>query len=107
MFSLLTFKQENVGQKEEDRYEMGKKTFEKTVPGFIMRAEDCYGQNNIPATNYLFKVNDGNTRKSCEICSKLTTKTPEERQWRHSGVFIVNFEHISHLFLVLLLTLNR
>ena len=80
MFSLLTFKQENVGQKEEDRYEMGKKTFEKTVPGFIMRAEDCYGQNNIPATNYLFKVNDGNTRKSCEICSELTTKTPEERQ---------------------------
>ena len=29
------------------------------------------------------------------------------RQWRRSGVFIVNFEHISHLVLVfLLLTLN-
>ena len=28
--------------------------------------------------------------------------------WRHSGVFIVNFEHISHLFLgFLLLTLNK
>ena len=28
-------------------------------------------------------------------------------QWRRSGVFIVNFEHISHLVLVfLLLTLN-
>ena len=28
-------------------------------------------------------------------------------QWRHSGVFIANFEHISHLVLVLLsLTLN-
>ena len=27
--------------------------------------------------------------------------------WRHSDVFIANFEHISHLFLVfLLLTLN-
>ena len=27
---------------------------------------------------------------------------------RHSGIFIVNFEHISHLFLVfLLLTLNK
>ena len=25
------------------------------------------------------------------------------RQWRRSGVFIVNFEHISHLVLVLLL----
>ena len=34
-------------------------------------------------------------------------KTPERRQWRHSGVFIVNFEHILHLVLVfLLLTLN-
>ena len=29
------------------------------------------------------------------------------RQWRRSGVFIVNFEHISHLVLVfLLLTLK-
>ena len=28
----------------------------------------------------------------CEICSKLTTiKTPERRQWRCSGVFIVMF----------------
>ena len=31
----------------------------------------------------------------------------DECQWRRSGVFIVNFEHISHLALVfLLLTLN-
>ena len=30
-----------------------------------------------------------------------------KRHWRRSGVFIVNFEHISHLVLVfLLLTLN-
>ena len=35
-------------------------------------------------------------------------KTPEPRQWRRSGVFIVKFEHISHLALVfLLLTLRR
>ena len=39
---------------------------------------------------------------------KLTIKTPERRHWRHSGVFIVNFEHISHLVLVfLLLTLSK
>ena len=25
--------------------------------------------------------------------SKLTIKTPERRQWRRSGVFIVRFEH--------------
>ena len=54
------------------------------------------------------KLNNKNTRKRCEICSKLTVKTPERRQWCRSGFFIVNFEYISHLGLVfLLLTLNR
>ena len=38
----------------------------------------------------------------------LTMKAPEWRQRHYSGVFIVNFEYISHLFLVfLLLTLNK
>ena len=61
-----------------------------------------------PAGIYLLKVNNRNTRTRCEICSKLTINTPERRQWRRSGVFIVNFEHISHLALVfLLLTLNK
>ena len=27
-------------------------------------------------------------------------QTPEQRQWRRSGVFIVNFEHILHLLLL-------
>ena len=41
------------------------------------------------------------------MCSKLTIKAPERRLWRRSGVFIVNFQHISHLDLVfLLLTLS-
>ena len=34
-----------------------------------------------PANIYLFKGNNKNTRKSCEICSKLT-KTPERRHCR-------------------------
>ena len=38
--------------------------------------------------------------KRCEIFSKLTIKTPERRR---SGIFIVNFETISYLFLVFLL----
>ena len=60
------------------------------------------------AANYIFKVNNRNTRARCEICSKLTIKTPEPRQWRGSSVLIVNFEHISHLVQVLLLlTLSR
>ena len=53
-----------------------------------------------PAGNYMLKVNIGNARTRCEICSKLTTKITERRQWRRSGVFIVNFEHILQIFLV-------
>ena len=61
----------------------------------------------VPAGIYLLKVNNRNTRTRCEICSKLTMKTPERLQWRCSGRRIVNFEHVSHLVLVLLLlTLN-
>ena len=30
-----------------------------------------------PANIYVLKVNNRNTRKRCEICSKLTIKTPE------------------------------
>ena len=46
----------------------------------------------------------------CEICLKLTKKTPEPRHGRLDviGLFIVYFEHISHLFSVfLLLSLNK
>ena len=30
-----------------------------------------------PVGNYMFKVNNRNTRTRCEICSKLTIKSPE------------------------------
>ena len=39
-----------------------------------------------PAFNVI-KVDNGNNRKRCEIYN-----------WCHSGVFIVNFERISHCF---------
>ena len=58
-----------------------------------------------PVSIYMFKVNNKNTRTRCEICLKLTIKTPQRRHWRDYGVFIVNFEHISHLVLVFLLKL--
>ena len=71
----------------------------------------CSCERNLvpyPAWNYMFKVNHRSTRTKCEMCSKLTIKTPELRQWRHSGVFIVNVKHILHFVLVfLLLTLSR
>ena len=60
-----------------------------------------------PVGIYLLRLNNKNTRTRCEICSKLTRKTPERRHWRRSGVFIFNSEQISHLVLVFLeLTLN-
>ena len=66
----------------------------------------CWG--NYPVGNCMFEVNNENTRARCEIYSKLIIKTPKRRQWRRSGVFLVNFKHISHFFLVsLLLTLSR
>ena len=48
----------------------------------------------IPVGNYMLEVNNRNTRARCEMCSKSTIETPERRQSRRSGVFIVNFEHI-------------
>ena len=55
---------------------------------------------------FLLKVNSRNTRARCEICSKLTVKIPERRQCRPSGVFIVNFEHISEFIIVFLLLIG-
>ena len=51
---------------------------------------------NFPANIYLFKVNNCDTRKRCEICSKLTIKTLEQLHCCRSGIFIVKFKHISH-----------
>ena len=41
-------------------------------------------ERDFPAGKYMFKVNNRNTRTMCEICSELTIKTPEQRQWRRS-----------------------
>ena len=45
------------------------------------------------------KVTIETLEQRCEICSKLTIKPPKQLHWRRFGSFIVNFEHISHLFL--------
>ena len=44
--------------------------------GEIVEKSDFHNPDNI----YVLKVNNRNTRKRCEICSKLTIKTPERRQ---------------------------
>ena len=61
-----------------------------------------------PVAIYLFIVDNGNTRKVCEICSKLTIETPERRKWGRSGISSANFEQYLYLVLLsLLLTLNK
>ena len=76
--------------------------------------ENLHYKNNadlkfaIPDKIYLLKANNRYTRKRCEKRSKLTKKKSERHHCRSSCVFIVNFEHILHVFLVLLLlTSNR
>ena len=59
-------------------------------------------KSSYPAGIYQLKVNNRNNRTRCGICSKLTMKIPERRHWRRFGIFIVDFEHISHLALVFL-----
>ena len=64
-------------------------------------------ESSYPTNIYFFNVNERNTRKSCEVCSLLTIKTPERRQlasfcclycevWAHFTTFssasIVNLE---------------
>ena len=46
-----------------------------------LKHKKTYGWHKIgyPADNCMFKVNNRNTRARCEICSKLTIKTPERR----------------------------
>ena len=62
------------------------------------------GKHLYPANIYLFRVNDKNTTKRCAICSKLAMKTPKLCR---SYVFVVNFKHISYLFVpVILLTFD-
>lgn len=58
-----------------------------------------------PIFQLIFTCNNNrNNRNRCEKCLRLTLKTPEMSSW----CFILNFEHISHRFLVLsLLTLNK
>ena len=58
-------------------------------------SDDSYQKKSISVNIY-----NRNIRKRCEICSKLTVKAPERRQWRrrHSSVFTINFKHITHLF---------
>ena len=64
---------------------------------FLCTAE--YGNNHIQGGIYLFKVNNENTRKICQICLKLTIKRLERHQGRRYSALNTNIEQISHIFL--------
>ena len=51
---------------------------EEIVPYSMDSSYDYVVKNN-SANIYLFKVNNKNTRKRCEISSKLTITTPKQR----------------------------
>ena len=78
------------------------KNFTPLLPFAIFWGLNSYYESaDFPAGIYLLKVNNRNNRARCELCLKLTIKTPERIHC------IVNFEHVPHFFLVfLLLTLN-
>ena len=66
--------------------------------GFSIWFEIQPNPADYPANIYLFKVNNRNTIKCFEICSKLAIQTPERPQCRCSGVFIANFNIFQNFF---------
>ena len=54
-------------------------TMKKKVQKRDIRKISSQLKQILPTGIYLFKVNNKNTRTRCEICSKLTIKTPERR----------------------------
>ena len=57
----------------------------------------------LPSRHLLVKLNNKNTRAMREMGPKLTIKTPEQRQFYRSVVYLVSIEHISQLILIFLL----
>ena len=70
------------------------------VKHFNFHNPDKIRSGRNPANIYLFQVSKRNFRKMCLICSKLALAiiSLERRHRRRSGVFSINFQHISHLF---------
>ena len=60
-----------------------------------------------PKCNYMFKVKKRNSWTRCEICSKLTIRTPEGRHGVVLVSLLLTFKHTSHLVLVFLLLTLR
>ena len=63
-------------------------------------------QRSNSASTYLFKINNRSTRTKCEICSKLTIKTTERRQWRQWCLYCQLLTIVKIVLVFLLLALR-
>ena len=62
----------------------------------------------IPTRHLLVRIQKRKHQSNVWNMFDVNSKSPEQRQWGRSGVLIVNFQQISHIFPVLpLLTLNK
>ena len=74
---------------------------------YFKEFKNLFSLNSILLIKDIIRINLNVASQPAFTYSKLTIEIPERRHWRRSGVFIVNFEHISHFVLVcILLTLN-
>ena len=64
-----------------------------------------YADSIYPAGNYMFKVNNRNSRTRCELCSKLTIKITERLHDVVLVSLLITLKHISHLVLVFILNI--
>ena len=71
----------------------------ETIFTFLRLLEGFYWiflrHSNNPAGMYLFKVNSGNNKTICKICSKLTIKTLERCQGSLWAFSIIDFERVN------------
>ena len=65
----------------------------------------AYDGNIFLAGNYFTENNNRNTGPICEICSKLTIKTPEQCQWLLFNVLLLS--NIALMFLLLILKVGH
>ena len=90
------------------------KTLRKRLMKFQVKIQPLKFSNHKSWVSCLFTDHVFRPSQPPFTCSKSTTETVKKvwnmlnNYWRHSGIFIVNFDRISHLSLVfLLLTLNK
>ena len=73
----------------------------QTEHGYFFKVKNLFKASKrhyiiLPELTFLFKVNDRNTRKRCEIFSALTIKAREQRQLTNFFLIsIVDFEQVN------------